>query len=157
MEEKLFELKPLFVKDLSIQFVIILILTTIISVIYVKYTVPDLTNKNPVLIYMFFITDLPLAFFIGYLIHKQSKNLKFTRYDIYEDRIEFLINTIESSKKRVLNFTDIKKIFVKNSSTKNGINAGTITIITKSGNYEYLRNIDNSQVIYTMIKQKLAT
>lgn len=157
MAEKLFELKPLFVKNLSIPVFIVLILTTIISVIYVKYAIPDLTSKNPFLIYIFFITDLPLALFIGYSIHRQSENLKWTRYDIYEDRIEFLISSMERSQKKVLNFTDIKKIFVKNSSTKNGINTGTVVILTKSGNYQYLRNIDNSQVIYAMLQQKLTT
>lgn len=156
MEEKLYELRPLFVKDLSIPVMIVLVLTTIISVIYLKYTIPDL-NKNPILIYMFFITDIPLALFIGYLIHKTSKNLKLTRYDIYQDRIEFLINAMDKSKKRVLNFTDIKKVFIRNSSTENGISAGSITILTKSGNYESLKNIDNSQIIYEMLQQKITT
>lgn len=157
MEEKLFELKPLFVKDLSIPVFIVLILTTIFSVVYLRYFLPDLMNNNPFLTYMFFITDVPIAILIGYLIHKQSKDLKLTKYDIYEDRIEFLINSIDKSKKRILNFADIKKVFVKNSSTKNGINAGTITILTKTGNYEYLKNIDNSKIIYAMLQQKITT
>ena len=157
MEEKLFELKPLYAKDLSIPVMIVLILTTIITVIYLNYSIPDLMNKNPFLTYIFFITDLPIAFFIGYLLHKQSKNLKFTKYDVYQDRIEFLINTTESSKKRVLKFTDIKKVSYKNSSISKGIQAGTIIITTKSSNFEYLKNIENSEAIYAILKEKVTT
>lgn len=157
MEEKLFELKPLFVKDLSLPVMIVLILTTIISVVYLNYYLPDLMNKNPFLSYLFFITDLPIAFFIGYLLHKQSKKLKFTKYDVYPDRIEFLITTTESSTKRVLNFADIKKVSYKDSSNSKDIQAGTIIITTKSGNFEYLKNIDGAEMICSMLKQKVTT
>lgn len=152
MEEKLFELRPILGKDLSILVVVCILLTAIYSAIIIYFNAP---KENVNILYIMLILDLPLAFFMGTFMRKQYKRLQNTTYNIYNDRIEIIscVNNLES---RTISILDIKSVELRRISSKE-VEKGSITIKTKTGNFYMLQQIPEPEVIYTMLQQKITT
>lgn len=152
MEEKLFELRPIPGKDLSILIVVLVLLAAICSATIVYFNIPKETAQ---MIYLILLADIPVAFLFGYFLHNQYKKLQNTKYDIYNDRIE-IISCMNNVETRTINISDINSIDLRITSSKE-VEKGSITIQTKAGGYYVLQNIPDPQVIHATLQQKIAT